>query len=246
MLSLSSLAPRDVNSSVFLFISPTNTNQVHTLWYSPSYLPSTTPIDLFPIPPPAAGSTHTAPPPRKRRDDSNIAPSPLTLLLAEEAAITARKANIRKFGATWIRPPGIAKTYQAMVDEAAERAEQEVLARREMEMAAMRAAMEREEEAARQRGAGWVTDGNDPVVAEGEAVGVAGMEMERDLDEEVPEADGMTFDLDAEDEGEGEQEEEGEEEGEGETSLLEDTETAEVSDSKPELEGRNVSNHDAH
>lgn len=97
----------------------------------------------------------------------------------EEEALAARKANVRRFGATWLRPPGVTKTYQAMVDEAAERAEQESIAHREAALAEQQAAAE--EEARRMRSVhGMDVDGEDDV--EG---------MERDLDGEVPDADNV-------------------------------------------------------
>ncbi|KAF2229911.1 hypothetical protein EV356DRAFT_366309 [Viridothelium virens] len=69
-------------------------------------------------------------------------PSPLALLRADERALAHRKQNIRRFGAGWIRPPGVQKTYQAAMEEAAEKEEQEVLARREREMLDLAAATE--------------------------------------------------------------------------------------------------------
>src|SRR5690606_6186917 len=43
-----------------------------------------------------------------------------------EAEIEARKLQIQRFGATWIKPPGLAKTYQVILDEEAEREEEEM------------------------------------------------------------------------------------------------------------------------
>ncbi|KAK4988117.1 hypothetical protein LTR50_004139 [Elasticomyces elasticus] len=97
--------------------------------------------------------------------------SPLALLAADEAAIEQRKQNIRRFGAGWIRPPGVAKTLQAETEERAEREEQEALARREQQMADM-AAMAEVEDLRRRRE-------EDASAGEGE----------RDLDEEIPDAD---------------------------------------------------------
>ena len=105
----------------------------------------------------------------------------LAALDAEEEAILARKANVRRFGATWLRPPGISKTYQAMVDEAAERAEQEAIARREAALAEEQQAAEEEARRVRMMHGGGTMD----LDGEDDEAGV----MERDLDEEVPEAD---------------------------------------------------------
>jgi hypothetical protein len=51
-------------------------------------------------------------------------------LRAEENAIRLRKSNIRRFGAGWLKPPGISKTLQGLIDEKAEREEQELAAMR--------------------------------------------------------------------------------------------------------------------
>lgn len=52
------------------------------------------------------------------------------MLRADENAIATRKANIRRFGAGWLRPPGIGKTLQGLEDERLEREEQEAAAMR--------------------------------------------------------------------------------------------------------------------
>jgi len=96
--------------------------------------------------------------------------SSLAALRADEANIEQRKQNVRRFGATWLRPPGVAKTYQAQMDEEAERAEQAELARREALMSELAAA----ERSQVQLGA----DGAGEEVME-----------ERDLDADVPDAD---------------------------------------------------------
>jgi len=104
--------------------------------------------------------------------------------------LSARKNAIRRLGATWLRPPGVTKTMQALADERAERAEAEELARREAAAQEMRAAQEAEEARAR-----------------GDTV-----EEERDLDDAVPDAGdegydsgedetGLEDEIDAEDDG---------------------------------------------
>lgn len=123
----------------------------------------------------------------------------LAQLSADEAVIAQRKQNIRRFGAGWIRPPGIAKTYQATMDEIAEREEQEILARREAAMLELERAAE--EDARREAmeagdGTGVEEEGerdldDDIPEAENEDnsdLGDGGDEAERDLDEDVPEA----------------------------------------------------------
>ncbi|THX69207.1 hypothetical protein D6D08_06080 [Aureobasidium pullulans] len=102
----------------------------------------------------------------------------LAQLLADEHAISSRKHNIRRFGAGWIKPPGVAKTLQAETEEKAEREEQEALQRREQMMMDMQAQQEVEE--ARNRAAAAEEGGEEAEVEE----------EERDLDEEIPDADG--------------------------------------------------------
>jgi len=49
----------------------------------------------------------------------------LSVLRADEKAIELRKQNIQRFGAGWLKPPGVSKTLQGMQDEELERREQE-------------------------------------------------------------------------------------------------------------------------
>ncbi|THY48649.1 hypothetical protein D6C98_06664, partial [Aureobasidium pullulans] len=134
----------------------------------------------------------------------------LAQLLADEHAISSRKHNIRRFGAGWIKPPGVAKTLQAETEEKAEREEQEALQRREQMMMDMQAQQEVEE--ARNRAAAAAAE-------EGGEEGEVEQE-ERDLDEEIPDADG---------------EEEEEEEDEDEDEDLSDSDEEEDEEEEEEL-----------
>ena len=107
--------------------------------------------------------------------------TPLSVLRADENAILNRKRNIRRYGAGWLRPPGIPKTLQGMDDERAEREEQERAANRDFEYYEAQRVAEAEARAQEQEG---IAPG------EGEQQGV-----ERDLDDDVPDAD-----IDVEDE----------------------------------------------
>jgi hypothetical protein len=107
----------------------------------------------------------------------------LAQLVADENAIEQRKQNVRRFGAGWIRPPGIAKTYQATMDELAEREEQEILARRDMQLQELANAQELEAQRQQQQEDGGDMDGAADADGEGQ----------RDLDDEVPEAEDITF-----------------------------------------------------
>lgn len=126
---------------------------------------------------------------------NNSSRSLLAALNADENVIYQRKQNVRRFGAGWIRPPGVAKTYQAIMDEALEREEQEALARREQVLLDLAAA---QTEAANQEVA---AEGEDQEMAEGE----------RDLDDDVPEAEADHSDISASD---------AESEAEGDTSAM--------------------------
>ena len=124
----------------------------------------------------------TSLPHRRHHASSNGAlnRSLFTQLLFDENKQAQRNANIRNFGASWIRPPGIQKTYQAMVDEEKELREQEALAAREQQLLDLAAAQQ------------------DAVNAEArEENGEEDIEDERDLDEDVPEADGSESELSA-------------------------------------------------
>ncbi|CAK1360915.1 hypothetical protein CB0940_03664 [Cercospora beticola] len=131
-------------------------------------------------PPPQAGhnpqQTHRE---RQRRDEErklHHARSPLALLAADEKAIETRKHAVRMFGSQWIRPPGVAKTLQAMNEELAERLEQDELERQERGMMDMQAQQQQAELEAEAR--------------EHEAAEEAGeVEEERDLDDDIPEAE---------------------------------------------------------
>ena len=126
----------------------------------------------------------------------------LATLTQDENTIEQRKQNVRRFGAGWIRPPGIPKTLQAIKDEELEKEEQELMQRREQVMLDLAAAQQDAANAeAREDGEAQEHDQN---------------EDERDLDDEVPDADGSVSELsvsdlsDVEDEGEGENDNENE------------------------------------
>lgn len=125
------------------------------------------------------------------------------MLQLEERALRLRKENIASFGAAWIKPAGIPKTMQGMREEEAEREEGLAAAQQELNVAAMVAAAQ----AGGIAGAG-VTDmdafggetmlqqqqqdmmgGGDNTGAVGEGDGIGAEELERDLDNDIPEAE---------------------------------------------------------
>ena len=101
------------------------------------------------------------------------------MLAVDEAAIAQRKAAVRNFGASWIRPPGISKTLQAMTEEEAERAEQAELERQERGLMDMQAQQQLEEARARADEAAAQADAGEEV----------------NLDDEIPEAEATTADV---------------------------------------------------
>ncbi|KXL48491.1 hypothetical protein M433DRAFT_147475 [Acidomyces richmondensis BFW] len=140
-------------------------------------------------PPPASGANQNVQSLRQaqlRRDEERKAynaRAPLAILATEEAAIASRKAAIRNFGAYWIRPPGVAKTLQAMHEEEAERIEQEELARQEQGFHDMQAQQTLADARAQATAA----------AADADATAAAG--EERDLDDDIPDGAEATADL---------------------------------------------------
>jgi hypothetical protein len=108
----------------------------------------------------------------------------LSALAADENLILQRKQNVQRFGANWIRPPGVAKTYQATMDEVAEREEQEILARREQQLLDYAAAQTEAQNRAQ------AEEGQDDEMMDGA----------RDLDDDVPEAEDSVSEASEEDE----------------------------------------------
>ncbi|KAF9887670.1 hypothetical protein FE257_009763 [Aspergillus nanangensis] len=93
----------------------------------------------------------------------------LSTLLLEERALRVRKSNIASFGYSWIKPAGCSKTMLGMREEDAERKEALAAANAEMVAAAAAAA--------------------DPQFGEGDEEGQDDTGMERDLDDDIPDAD---------------------------------------------------------
>lgn len=113
-------------------------------------------------------------------------------LKAEEQALAARETNVQRFGCTWLKPPGVTKTYQAMMDEEMERIEAQMLAAREAERRAMEEAAEAD---MRRQSANHRPGSNDGVDDEMDG-------MQRDLDDDVPDAEESTeMDLDDDSQG---------------------------------------------
>lgn len=96
----------------------------------------------------------------------------LSSLQLEERALHARKNNIASFGYSWIKPAGCSKTMLGMKEEEAER--EEALAAAAAEMAAAAAAA---------ADPGLDEFGN-PMHDQTDDTG-----MERDLDDDIPDAD---------------------------------------------------------
>ncbi|CAK3861326.1 kinesin K39 [Lecanosticta acicola] len=134
-------------------------------------------------PPPVNGhNAHQAHRLRQQREEEKKAynaRSPLSLLEQDEASIMRRRGNIADFGATWIRPPGVPKTLQAMHEEEIERQEQLEIERQEAGMRDLQAQQQLAEAQAQ-------AEAQEATAAEEEEAGEA---VEVDLDAEIPEAD---------------------------------------------------------
>ncbi|OJJ73015.1 hypothetical protein ASPBRDRAFT_54782 [Aspergillus brasiliensis CBS 101740] len=103
----------------------------------------------------------------------------LSSLLLEERALRARKNNIASFGYSWIRPAGCPKTMLGMKEEEAER--EEALAAAAAERAAAAAAAEVGVDGLDEFG------GQTQGTLDGDGQDDTG--MERDLDDDIPDAD---------------------------------------------------------
>ncbi|KAI4161639.1 MAG: hypothetical protein LQ342_004647 [Letrouitia transgressa] len=143
-----------------------------------------TPTFSSPSVPQPSHSQINSPPsahPNARPSQQPTHPGPLTTLRLDEISVANRKSNIRRFGAGWLRPPGIPKTLQNLVDEKAEREEAEATAARE-------GLMLEAQEAAAQAAAEEAGEGQE-IMDMGDGDGAIG--GERDLDEEIPEEGGV-------------------------------------------------------
>ncbi|KAF3941254.1 hypothetical protein ABW19_dt0209511 [Dactylella cylindrospora] len=210
-LGLPTLTPRDTQS----------------LWYTPSHTfgytvpPRPNPVIQNPQPPTAQQhQRHQYD--RAQRDASRSAlaqygPSALQQLAIDEDAVEKRKLHIARFGATWIKPPGMMKTLQGVIDEELERAEQMALEETTVDEIGMGGLgdvnmvggepVEIVEDGDEEEGDGEV--GEEEEGEEGE-VGEEGLmeEGEVDLDADIPEADSAGWSEDEEDEEEEEDEDE--------------------------------------
>ena len=129
--SLPPLFPQDVTLSL-THSQPHQANlyQAHSLYYQSLSAHQPPPSSQNPQNPnnvlsrtPAANQYH-------RTDAPVPIRTALSILRADENMVSIRKANIRGFGAGWLRPLGVGKTLQGMADERAEREEQEGVAAR--------------------------------------------------------------------------------------------------------------------
>ncbi|RAL10751.1 uncharacterized protein BO97DRAFT_372098 [Aspergillus homomorphus CBS 101889] len=172
MLSLPLITPRDSHELWFgssqpyrpSSSAPSSSNHPHHHHHPPGELHG---------PNRRNGSNH----PTTGRGHSTASGNMLSSLLLEERALRARKNNIASFGYSWIKPAGCPKTMLGMKEEEAER--EEALAAAAAEMAAAAAAAE----------AGMDDFGGqtqDTIDGEGiqDDTGV-----ERDLDDDIPDAD---------------------------------------------------------
>ncbi|KAF3911943.1 hypothetical protein AA313_de0200957 [Arthrobotrys entomopaga] len=170
---------------------------------------------------------------RTQRDATRSAlatygPSSLQQLAIDEDAVRKRRLHIARFGATWIKPPGMMKTLQGLIDEELERAEQMVMdddggitvTQDVLDPGPQHVEVGEEGEEEEEEGEGGeggvgldleVDGGEEGLMEEGEV----------DLDADIPEADSTGW-TDGEDEEEEEEEDDEEEDDEEEEADLDD------------------------
>lgn len=180
MLSLPLITPRDVSGHYCQWARlAIDNDQAHELWFGPSqpYRSSASTQQQHQHPHHAQSSETTRRQNHRGSNNSNNGRSSLfaatttsdslAALQLEERALRVRKANIASFGYAWLKPAGCPKTMLGMKEEEAEREEAMAAAAAEMQMAA----------------AATTTPGAGQDMAEIEEG------MERDLDDDIPEAD---------------------------------------------------------
>lgn len=107
--------------------------QSHLLWYTPSSTYSFSPTPQQPFSSnggngsatPVGSQNPSAQGQNQHNRPRNDGISALRQLELDEQSVAQRKLQIQRFGATWIKPPGMLKTYQGELDEKAEREEAE-------------------------------------------------------------------------------------------------------------------------
>jgi hypothetical protein len=166
----------------------TNHHQSYSLWYTSSNSPNTTlqpehNPDHFGSNPPAQPSQQHV-----HRKHHAIHRHPLSRLRHDEEYIARRKVNIQNYGNSWIKPPGIPKSLHQLREEKREMEEhQEALRREQLAQELADAEQNATEGLLQGEGMDEVDDGG------------------RDLDDEIPDAEGdttgMTFDEEETDEG---------------------------------------------
>ncbi|KAH8193896.1 hypothetical protein TruAng_011938 [Truncatella angustata] len=152
-----------------------------------SLLPDLAPRDQQPL-----DSAH--PQANPRRNVHIIERSPLARLRADEQNLERRMHNVSNFGSAWLKPPGIPKTLHQIREERREQEEHQEAMRREQ--------LAQELAEAEAAGGDDPAEGgpSDPDAVMGDIVGSDAMDDvqldgagERDLDDEVPEAEGDFF-----------------------------------------------------
>ncbi|KAL1875344.1 hypothetical protein VTK73DRAFT_10078 [Phialemonium thermophilum] len=180
-----------------------------------------------------ARSSHTSsgPAAAAATAQATVERSTLARLRADEAHAERRRSNVANFGATWLKPPGVSKTLFQMREERREQEEHAEAMRREQ--LAQELAEAEAEAAGAAAAAALAAEEGQPIGAEGGILntdrGIGGvgstdlmdedmMGGERDLDDEIPDADDdgfgygeMTDDEDEDEDEEDEDEDEDEE-----------------------------------
>ncbi|KAI3327622.1 Apc15p protein-domain-containing protein [Xylariaceae sp. AK1471] len=198
----------------------------HSLWYTSSRNPLSSSIahdaHLNSLQPHHEQGHHNHPHGANgnhRRGAHLIERSPLARLRADEQNIERRRQNVTNYGSAWLKPPGLPKTLHQLREERREAEEHQEALRREQ------LAQELAEAEAEAAGGGGGGGGADlDAMLDAPPVGDDGMDDvqldgARDLDDDIPEADGADFGLsdeDEEDEGDDEDDDDDNDDGDDE------------------------------
>ncbi|RDL38280.1 Uncharacterized protein BP5553_02620 [Venustampulla echinocandica] len=196
MLSLPNLAPRDS----------------YSLWYTSSHNSNPTvhhDSSINPSDPQAPNQTQPSHP-SQRRHHHAMHRHPLARLRLDEEYIERRKQNVQNYGNSWIKPPGISKSLYQLREEKREMEEHQEALRRE-------ALAQELAEAEAAEGVDALLGGEGLDAEEGMGEG-----EERDLDDDVPEAETTVL------EGDGDEDEDAEEDDDQDDSADEDLEQEDV------------------
>jgi len=154
---------------------------------------------------------------RRRGAAQLIERSPLARLRADEQNIERRRQNVMNYGSGWLKPPGLPKTLHQLREERREAEEHQEAMRRE-QLAQELAEAEAEAAAGAGMGDGDVMLDAPPGGGGGEEDAMDDVQLDgaRDLDDDIPEADGADFGFSGDDDDDDDDEDDSDDEDEEE------------------------------